>query len=85
MILTKISFRNKSFQNEFIPVVAPNRNFRFGTKSSQTFHEYHVKEIRAHSGMELGTWIGWANQLTDTFADPPVFSSHFCSKMGTTI
>ena len=23
----KISFRNESFQNEFIPVVAPDRNF----------------------------------------------------------
>ena len=28
-----------------------------------------MKELRAHSGTELGTWIGWANQLTHIF-DP---------------
>ena len=48
MIPTKISwFRNESFQNEFIPVVAPNRNFRSGTKYVHTFHKHHVKEVGA--------------------------------------
>ena len=56
---TKISFRN-----EFILVVAPDRNFCSRTESALTFHKYRVKEVRVHSGMELGTWIGWADQLT---------------------
>ena len=42
----------------------PNQNFHFGTKSSLMLHKHHVKEVRAHSGMELGTWINWADQLT---------------------
>ena len=46
--------RNGSFQDKFIPVVAPER-------------KYHVKEVRAHSGTELGTWIGWAAQLINIF------------------
>ena len=53
-----------SFQNEFILVVASDRNVCSRTKSSQTFHKYHIKEVRAHSGTGLDTWIGWADQLT---------------------
>ena len=33
-----------------------------GSRSGGTFHKYHAKEVRAHSGMELGTWTGWADQ-----------------------
>ena len=35
MIPTKVLFWNKSFQNEFIPVVALDRHFHFGTKSGE--------------------------------------------------
>ena len=79
MIKTKISF-----QNEFIPVAAPDRNFRSGTKSSQTLNKYHVKEVRAHSDTELGTWIGWADQPTHIF-DPPMLLSHLHSRMRTSM
>ena len=34
------------------------QNVRSGTKSVPTFHKYHVKEVRAHSATELGTWTG---------------------------
>ena len=67
IIPTKISFRNVSFQNEFIPVVAPDRNFCSRTKSVLTFHKYRVNEVRVHFGTELGKWIGWADQLTHVF------------------
>ena len=80
MILIKISFEYKSFQNDFIPVVAPDRSVRPETKSGRTLHKYHVKEVRAHSGAELGAWIGWADQLTRIF-DPPMFFPHFYSRM----
>ena len=43
MISTKISFRNKSFWNKFIPTVAPDRNFHSRLKSDQTFHKYNCK------------------------------------------
>ena len=40
--------------------------------------------MRAHSGMELGTWNGWADQLTHIF-DPPMFLPHFSSRMTTSM
>ena len=61
-----MSFRNESFQNDFIPTIAPDRNFRSGTKSGRTFHKYHVKEVRANSETDLGMWIGQTDQLTQT-------------------
>ena len=64
-----------SCQNVFVPVVAPDRNFRSGTKTGRTFHKYHAKEVRAHLGVESATWIGWADQLTHSF-DPPMFLPH---------
>ena len=45
-----MSFQNKLFQNEFIPVVAQDQTFRSRTKSGRMFHNYHVW---AHSGTEL--------------------------------
>ena len=51
-----------SFQNEFILVVALDR----------TFQKYHIKAVRTHSGTELGTWMEWADQQTDTF-NPSMF------------
>ena len=45
-------------------MVQPVQLFRSETKSSRTLHKYHAKEVRAHSGAELGTWIGWVDQLT---------------------
>ena len=64
MTPSKISFWHESFQSELIPVVATNRNVCSNTMSDRTFNRYHVKEVRAHSGKELDTWIGWADQLT---------------------
>ena len=62
---TKISFQDDSaFQNGVIPVVAPHRKFCSRTRSGSTFHRYHLKEVRGHSGAELDTWIGWADQLS---------------------
>ena len=72
-----------SFHNEFIPVVALDRNFRSGTKSGRTFHKYHVKEVRAHSGTELGTRIGWADQLTHTYIHTSAFFTQCHSRMRT--
>ena len=60
----KLFFCYKSFRNEFITVVAPDRNDRSGTKSSCTFHKYYVNEWWAHSGTRLGKWISWVDQLT---------------------
>ena len=70
-----------AFQNEFIPVVVSDQNFR-----SRTFHKYHVhvKEVRAHSDMKLGMWIGWAGQLTHVF-DLLMLLPHFHSRMRTFI
>ena len=74
-----ISFQNAALlRYEFISVVAPDRNFHSGMKSGRTFHKYHVKEVQAHPDMELGTWIGWADQLTRVF-DLPMFLPHFHS------
>ena len=73
-----------SFQNEFIPVVASDHIFRSGMKFWRTFHKYRVKEVRAHSGRELGTWIGWADQLIGSF-DPPMFLPHFHTRMTTSM
>ena len=56
MIPAKISSRNELFQNEFIPIVVPGGIFR-----SETFHKYHLEEVRTYSGTELATWIGWAD------------------------
>ena len=80
MILTKIVFRNESFQNDFIPVVASDRNFRSRTKSVCTFHQCHEKEVRVHSGTEISKWIGWADQLTHLF-DPSMLLQHFHFRM----
>ena len=49
-------------------------------RSKFLFHKYRVKEVRAHSGKELGTWISWADQLTHIF-DPPMFLSNVYSRM----
>ena len=84
MILTKIVFRNESFQNNFIPVVASDRNFRSRTKSVCTFHLCHVKEVRVHSGTEISKWIGWADQLTHVF-DLSMLLQHFHSRMRTSM
>ena len=35
-------------------------------------HEYHLKEVRAHAGAELGTRISLADQLT-LILDPLYF------------
>ena len=56
-------------------VVAPNLNFCSRMKPSQTFLKYHVKEVQAHSGMELGMWIGWADQLTHIFWSANAFTT----------
>ena len=69
---TKISSRNESFRNKFILVVAPDQNFPSGMKSSRIFHKNHVDEVRSHSGTELSTWMGWADQLIRIFI-PPMF------------
>ena len=69
MILIKISFWYESFRNEFLPVVAPDRNVCSGMISSSALNKYHVKDVhgRAHCRAELGTWIGLADQLNHTF------------------
>ena len=65
-------------------MVAPDQNFHSGSKSGRTFQKYHVKEVRAYSGTELGTWIDQADQLTHVF-DPLMFLSHFHSRMRTSM
>ena len=80
----QIVFRNESFQNDFIPVVASDPNFRSRTKSVCTFHQCHVKEVRAHSGTEISKWIGWADQLTHVF-DLSILLQHFHSRMRTSM
>ena len=61
-------------------MVAPDRNFRSGAKCGRLLYKYHIKGLQAHSGMELGTLIGWADQLTHIL-DPPMFLLHFHSRM----
>ena len=63
-------FRNELFQNNFISVISPDRNFRSGAKSGRTFHKYRVKEACT----EFGTWINWADQLTH-FRSADVFTA----------
>ena len=65
----KISFRKKAFQNEFILVIALDWNFCSGTDlAERSGHKYHVRPCKGGtSSFQLGTWIGWADQLTQGF------------------
>ena len=76
MIPTKISFPKRVIAEWLHP------GSRAGSNSSWTFHKYHVKEVRAHSGTELGKWLGLADQLTIVF-DQAMFLPHFFSRMST--
>ena len=51
---------------------------------SSTAHEYHVKEVRAHSGAQLRKWIGWADQLTHIF-DTSMFLPSYRSRTSTSV
>ena len=76
--------RIELFQNEFIPVVALDRNFRSGTKSSFTFHKYNVNEVCAHSSTELSTWNGLVGLgSADSYFRSPMVLPHFHSGMST--
>ena len=65
MTLQHFSYRNDSFRNELIPVLAPDRNFQSGMKSDHNSVQYHVKSVQVHTGTKMAAKLDFQETGTD--------------------